>query len=67
MNYKMMGRFIAQILFIEALFMLPALGISLYCQETAAARGFLVTLALIMLIVAILSLICRGAPSAFYA
>ena len=67
MNYKMMGRFIAQILFIEAVFMLPALGISLYCQETAAVRGFLITLALILSIVSVLQLICRGAPSAFYA
>ena len=67
MNHKMMGRFIAQILFIEALFMLPALGISLYCQETAAVRGFLITLALIALVVIVLTLICRGAPSAFYA
>ena len=27
MNYKMMGRFTAQILFLEALFLLPPLGI----------------------------------------
>ena len=67
MNYKMMGRFIAQILFIEAVFMLPALGISLYCQETAATKGFLITLGLIALVVIMLALICRGAPSAFYA
>ena len=67
MNYKMMGRFIAQILFIEALFMLPALGISLYCGESAATKGFLITLGLIALVTAILALVCRGAPSAFYA
>ena len=38
MNYKMMGRFIAQILSIEGAFMLPALAISLFCGETQACR-----------------------------
>ena len=67
MNFKMMGRFIAQILSIEGIFMLPALGISLYCGDTMAVRGFLCTIAIIAGIVSILFLICRGAPSAFYA
>jgi len=67
MNYKMMGRFIAQILSIEGIFMLPALGISLYCGEIAAIQGFLFTLAVIALSFVILTLLCRGAPSAFYA
>ena len=39
MNYKMMGRFIAQILSIEGIFMLPALIISLFCTEIGAAHG----------------------------
>ncbi len=67
MNFKMMGRFIAQILFIEAVFMLPALAISLYGRESAAVRGFLYTILLILAVAAILILLCRGAPSAFYA
>lgn len=67
MNYKMMGYFLAQILFIEGIFMLPSLGISLYCGETAAFRGFLGTLLLIVGIVLVLFLLCRGAPSAFHA
>ena len=67
MNYKMMGRFIAQILSIEGIFMIPALLISFFSGETAATRGFLCTLILIAAIVTILSLLCRNAPSAFYA
>ncbi len=67
MNYKMMGRFIAQILFIEGFFMIPALCISLYCGDSMAIRGFAVTLALIIGISIFLWLVCRGAPSAFYA
>ena len=67
MNYKMMGRFIAQILSIEGLFMLPALIIGLCCGETSSVTAFLNTLVLIVLIAATLSWLCRGAPSAFYA
>ena len=67
MNYKMMGRFLAQILFIEGIFMLPALLISLFCGEEAAVRGFLFTLGVIVAVGGALYLVCRGAPSAFYA
>jgi len=67
MNYKMMGRFLAQILSIEAVFMLPALFISMGYKETMAVKGFLYTLLIIAAVVAVLYAICRGAPSAFYA
>ena len=67
MNYKMMGRFVAQILSIEGVFMLPALAISLFCGESDPVKGFLVALGVIVLAVVILSMLCRGAPSAFYA
>ena len=67
MNYKMMGRFIAQILAIEGVLMLPALGISLYCGDTMACKGFGITLLVTALLVAVLTMLCRGAPSAFYA
>ena len=67
MNYKMMGRFIAQILSIEGVFMLPALIISLCYGENMAAKSFLITILAIIAIVGALFLICRGAPSAFYA
>jgi len=67
MNFKMMGRFISQILTIEGIFMLPALGISLFSGETMAVWGFLTALAVIALAVLLLHLLCRGAPSAFYA
>ena len=67
MNYKMMGRFIAQILSIEGIFMIPALGISLFCGDGMAVRGFLAAMAVIALVTAALFFLCRGAPSAFYA
>ena len=67
MNYKMMGRFMAQILSIEGVFMIPALIISLCYGEHPAAKGFGWTMLIICAVCVVLFLICRGAPSAFYA
>ena len=67
MNYKMMGRFMAQILSIEGVFMIPALIISLCYGENGSAKAFGWTMLLILVICMTLYLICRGAPSAFYA
>ena len=67
MNYKMMGRFLAQILSIEGIFMIPAFAISAAYGERGAAQSFLVAMAVIAAVVAILFRVSRGAPSAFYA
>ncbi len=66
MNYKMIGRFIAQILAIESVFMIPALIISLCLSEHNAVVGFLITLAIMLVLEAVLFWVCRGAPNAFY-
>ena len=65
MNYKMMGRFLAQIIGIEAAFMLPALFISLGYGEHSAVMGFLYTLAIIAVVGGALFLICRKAEKLF--
>ena len=67
MNYKMMGRFMAQILSIEGVFMIPALIISLCYGEYPAAKGFGWAMLIILGLCVFLFAICRGAPSAFYA
>ena len=67
MNVKMMGRLMAQILTIESIFMVPALFISLYHGETGAVRGFLYTLALMILLESVMFFLCRKAPDGFYA
>ena len=67
MNYKMMGRFLAQILFLEGLFLLPPLLISLYLGEAAAVTGFVCTIAMVAGLCLLLFPICKGAPSAFHA
>ena len=65
MNYKMIGRFLAQIVSIEAAFLLPALGISLGCGEWDAVRGFAYTLAIMVLAAGLLFIICRKAGRLF--
>ena len=67
MNYKMMGRFLAQILAIEGLFMIPPLLISFFGGEVMAVRGFAAAMLTIAVLAAALWRTCRGAPSAFYA
>ena len=67
MNYKMMGRFTAQMLLIEGIFLIPALLISLFLGESTAAYGFAVTLGLIALVGGPMYFFCRDAKSAFYA
>ena len=65
MNYKMTGRFIAQIVAIEGVFMLPALAISLFSGEQNAARGFLLAMGMIAVVAAVLFLLCRKARTVF--
>ncbi len=67
MNYKMMGRFIGNILLVEAAFMLPAALISLGYGEYNAMWSFLAALGIALAIAMVLRLLCKGAPSAFYA
>ena len=67
MNYKMMGRFAAQILGIECVFMIPALAISIFFRERAAIRGFAVSILIIALLGAVLYIICRKGKKRFYA
>ncbi len=65
MNYKMMGRFIGQILAVEGVFLLPALAIALYQGESAACRGFLMTLGVIAVLAGLLWGLCRRAGRLF--
>lgn len=65
MNVKMMGKFISQIIAIEGAFMLPALIISLYYGEAAAVKGFLWTLAIMLVLAGSLYLSCRKAGKLF--
>ena len=65
MNYKMMGRFVAQTLTAVTVLMIPALAISLCAGEMAAVNGFLMTFAISAVLIGALFLICKGAPNVF--
>ncbi len=65
MNFKMMGRFIGQIIAIEAAFMLPALAISAFYGETNAVTAFLYTLAIMVLLGGVMLMSCRKAGTIF--
>lgn len=67
MNYKMVGKFIAQIMTIETIFMVPALLISFALGESHTVRGFIYTLLITGSLDILLFQLCKGAPSAFYA
>ena len=67
MNYKMIGRFLAQILSIEALFMIPALGISAGYGEWRTVLAFAITIAMTLAVAGVLYLICKKAPKALSA
>ena len=65
MNFKMMGRFLSQIIGIEAVFLVPALCISIGYGEWNAVRGFLYTLAIMVVLGGALFLLCRKAGRLF--
>lgn len=67
MNYRMMGKIISRILAVEAVFMLPALLIGIYCNERRAAFGFLLSMLIICAASFLVWLVCRKAKKGFQA
>ncbi len=67
MNYKMMGKFIGKILMVEAVFMVPAMLISLWEREFQAVTAFMWSLVAILAASAGLLWLCRGSQKKFYA
>lgn len=67
MNYKMIGKYISRILFIEAILMVPALLISLVEKNTRATTAFLATIGIIFASVFVLFMITRDAKRIMYA
>ena len=67
MNYKMIGRFIAQIIAIEMAFMVPAMAISLGYGEHRTVFAFLYTLGIMAILAGGLYLLCRKTDKVFRA
>ncbi len=65
MNFKMIGRFLAQIAAIEAVFMIPAAIISMGYGEWNAVRSFGITLAILAAFSGVLWLLCHKAHNLF--
>ena len=60
MNYKMMCRFLSLICVAEAVFMLPALALSIYDGKTNAALGFAVSIGVAVVLHILLKLLARN-------
>lgn len=67
MNYKMMGKFISRILLVEAVFMIPALLISIFNGERNSVIGFVSGIVIILVLAGILRLLCGNSSKGFYA
>ena len=67
MNYKMIGRISAQILMLEALFMVPSILWCLLDHQPKIVHAFLVAIAITLAIALMLWLRCRKAEKQFYA
>ena len=67
MNYKMMGKFIGRILMVEAVFMVPAMLISLWEREFGAVIAFMWSLAAILAAAGGLLWLGRSSQKKFYA
>lgn len=67
MNIKLAGRLIGALLALEALFMLPSLGLALADRERPVIISFLVTMGLLLSLGVLLRVICRNnAPEPSY-
>ncbi len=65
MNFKMIGRFLSQIIAVEGFFMIPALILSLCYGESKATTAFLLTLAIMAAVGGSMWLLCRKAGRLF--
>ncbi len=67
MNYKMMGRFLAMITLLDAIFMVPSLVIAVVEEDARAMFGFGWTILLTSVASGVVLLLCRKARVRFYA
>ena len=67
MNYKRVGRILSQILAIEALFMIPALIISIIDMDLRVVHAYILTMLIIIAVSFLLALLSRNSKRGFYA
>ena len=66
MNYRMMARFVSKILIVEAVFMLPALLISLFREEENSIFGFTASMGIIILLSVFSGFFGRKSTGSFF-
>ena len=67
MNFKMIARIYAMILLIEAVFMIPAVGIGFGYGEFQAAVAFLISMAILLAVAGLFALLSKNAEKTFRA
>ena len=67
MNFKMTGRFLAQIIALEAVFLVPSLILSLYDREATVAGAVGISMGIMAVIAGVLWLVCRRSAQQFSA
>ena len=67
MNFKMTGRFLAQIIALEAVFLVPSLILSLYDGEATVAGAVGISMGIMAVIAGVLWLVCRRSAQQFSA
>lgn len=67
MNYKMLGRFVAQILALETVFMIPPLLLAIFDGDIGTAQGFFAAICIALLLSGICHFCFRSAKTGFYA
>lgn len=67
MNYKIIIKYVSNIIFMEAFLMIPAILVSLIYGEYAAAKAFAISIAIILLVYGITWKLVKNAQPVFYA
>lgn len=67
MNKKMIGRMLGYLLLLEAVFLIPALGISVYYAERNAVYGLMLSMLVLLALGSVLVLATRKATRSMYA
>ena len=65
MNFKMIGRFLSQIIALETVFLIPALCVSLGYGEWNVVQAFLLTIGIAAAVAGVLWLLCRKTAKLF--
>lgn len=67
MNFKITLRMLGNLLLIEALLLIPSVGLAVYDAEPIVLRALLITMLILMTLALVIRMSCKDAESTFYA